>query len=131
MVIDAVKCVLLIVVAYLALVGLAHLCVTVGRWFSSGGALRDCWLVVAALPGEEDLEMRLRQAHALLQADPAFRGVGMVVADSGADKEARDICRCFSQETGVPFLHTEELPRFLNHTAPRQPETPGAVLKET
>ena len=39
MVIDAVKCVLLIVVAYLALVGLAHLCVTVGRWFSSGGAL--------------------------------------------------------------------------------------------
>ena len=72
MVIDAVKCVLLIVVAYLALVGLAHLCVTVGRWFSSGGALRDCWLVVAALPGEEDLEMRLRQAHALLQADPSL-----------------------------------------------------------
>lgn len=113
MVTGAIKCVLLIIVAYLALVGLAQMGVNFGRWLTTGGTLRNCWLVVAAAPGEEGLEMRLRQAHSQLLTTPALQGARLVVADCGLTGEAREICRCFCRETGTPLLPREELPRFL------------------
>lgn len=124
--IGVVKCVLLIVVAYLALVGLAQLGVSFGRWLTTGGTLRDCWLVVAAAPGEEGLEMRLRQAHSQLLTTPALQGARLVVADCGLTGEARELCRCFCQETGTPLLLREELPRFLTTRGERGQGSAGA-----
>lgn len=114
--------ILLIIVAYLALVGLAQLSVAFGRWLNSGGTLRNCWMVVVAFPGEEGLEMRLRQAHSQLQTTPALYGTRLVVADCGLTGEAREICRCFCQETGTPLLTEKELPQFL--TAHREGAAP-------
>lgn len=120
--------ILLIIVSYLALVGLAQLSVAFGRWLSAGGTLRNCWMVVAAFPGEEGLEMRLRQAHSQLRTTPALQGARLVVADCGLTGEAREICRCFCRETGTPVIPDEELSRFLAaHREGAAPERPSPL----
>ncbi len=99
MMIDAAKGVFLIVVGYLAIVGLAQICVTISRWFSSAGGLDHCWLVVAATPGDQGIEMRLRQAYAEAHTAPALDGVRGAV-----DAETLRICQCFCEEKGLPLL---------------------------
>ena len=104
MMIDAAKGVFLIVVGYLAIVGLAQICVTISRWFSSAGGLDHCWRVVPATPGDQGIEMRLRQAYSQTLTIPALDGVRMAVVDSGADAETLRICQCFCEEKGLPLL---------------------------
>ena len=105
--------VFLIITAYLALVGLAQICVTVGRWFVAQEGLEHCWLVVTATPGDRGMEMRLRQAYAEAHGAPALDGVRLAVVDAGADPETLAICRCFCQEKGLPLLAAEEAGGYL------------------
>lgn len=111
--------VFLIITAYLALVGLAQICVTVARWFAAQGGLEHCWLVVTATPGDRGMEMRLRQAYAEAHAAPALDGVRLAVVDAGADPETLAICRCFCQEKGLPLWRAEEAGEFLSTTTVR------------
>ena len=104
MMIDAAKGVFVIVVGYLAIVGLAQICVTLSRWFSAAGGLEHCWLVVAATPGDQGIEVRLRQAYSQAVTAPAMDGVRMAVVDGGADAETLRICQCFCEEKGLPLV---------------------------
>lgn len=113
MIISAVKVVFAILIGYLAIVGLTQVCVTVGRWLSAGGRIKNCWLVVTARPGDHSIEMRLRQAHSQLVCSPALTGVRLVVLDADADSETQMICRCFCQEKNVPLARPDELPALL------------------
>ena len=61
-------------------------------------------LVVAATPGDQGIEMRLRQAYSQTLTIPALDGVRMAVVDSGADAETLRICQCFCEEKGLPLL---------------------------
>lgn len=106
--IAAAKGIVLLIVAYLALVGLAQICVAVSRWFSTAGGLEGCWLMVTAAPRDQGIEMRLRQAYSQTVTAPALEGLRMAVIDNGADPETLRICRCFCEEKGVPLLVPEE-----------------------
>lgn len=109
----AAKGVFLIITAYLALVGLAQICVTLSRWLSAAGGMEHCWLVVTATPGDQGIEMRLRQAYSQTITIPAMDGVRMVVVDGGADTETLRICQCFCEEKGVPLLTEGEAETLL------------------
>ena len=113
---SAAKGVFFIVTAYLALVGLAQICLTLGRWFAAQGGLEHCWLVVTATPGDRGMEMRLRQAH----GSPALDGVRLAVLDAGADPETLAICQYFCQEKGLPLLDAKEAGGYL---------TAGGIVK--
>lgn len=120
MMFGAVKVVFAILVGYLAIVGLAQVCVTIARWFSTSGRMGDCWLVVAAGPQDHSIEMRLRQAHSQLASSPALTGVRLVVVDAGADGETAQICHCFCQEKNVPLVRPGDLSALLSGDAPPQ-----------
>lgn len=107
------KAVFAIVVGYLAILGLAQVCVTIARWFWAAGRLGDCWLVVAAGPRDRGLEARLRQAYSQLACSPALAGVRLVVVDTGADGETAQICRCFCREKDLPLLRPDDLSALL------------------
>lgn len=113
MMIGAGKVVFAILVGYLAIVGLAQVCVTVARWLSTSGRMGGCWLVVAAGPQDHGIEMRLRQAHSQLASSPSFTGVRLVVVDAGADSETAQICRCFCQEKNLPLVRPDDLSALL------------------
>jgi hypothetical protein len=107
------KGVLLLIAAYLAAVGLAQICVTIGKWLSAASTLEHCWLLVVATPGDHEMEMRLRQAWSQAVNTPAMDGVRMAVVDGGADEETIGICRCFCREKGVPLVEPGEAGELL------------------
>ena len=107
------KWALLALGAYLAAVGLAQLCLTLGRWITAEARLEHCWLLVVATPGDGEMEMRLRHAWDQAADTPAMEGVRMAVVDGGADEETLGVCRCFCREKGVPLVEAGEAERLL------------------
>ena len=107
------KWALLALAAYLAAVGLAQICVTVGRWMCAASTLEHCWLLVVATPGDGGMEMRLRRAWSQAADTPAMDGVRLAVVDGGADEETLGICRCFCREKGIPLVGPGEAEELL------------------